>query len=377
RDFEYGLDDAKVEEEKLRFLERLLLLPDRPIIIVSRVRPALLLAVVNDLPAPKSAAPIELPDDTPAKTAATAPPPIPRKARWENVLAAFVWVTEEQLNLRKEQDQSRREQDAAAAAGEEKKQTLREQLEAEWLELGQELGALRDSTVRSFRTTEVWKERFNALRAYRARRWKEFKSLFKVAPDTDEDWLEEETRHDPFLHSLLQELEAASGGRRGLSAGQRRRELLDEILERARSHYAALWQSCSPQEKLLLFELAQHGLINGKDRRTVRRLIARGLVRRDGNLKLLSETFRMHILSEGRHENVAELEAALSSRWNEIRLPLFIVLVTVAVLVFGTQKDLKEVTTAVVTGLTTGIPLIVKLLGVFTERRLQTPQQPA
>lgn len=376
RDFEYGLEDRMIAEEKLRFLERLLILPDRPVIIVSRVRPALLLAVVDGLPAPKPARAIELPDDTPPSAAVAPAPPPAMRARWEKVLAAFVWVTEEQLNLRREQTDAQREADADAQARPSLQKRLRELWGEEWKEFRAEVAWLRDEIRKSFGKAAVWKTRLDAIRDYHGKRWNELTNLFTVVPHDEKSWLAEETRHDSFLQSLLKELEKTPSDRRELSVGQRCRELQDEILERARSHYAALWQSCSPQEKLLIFELAQHGLINGKDRRTVRRLIARGLVRREGNLKLVSETFRLHVLSEGRHENVAALEAELSSRWNEIRLPLFIVFITVAMLVFGTQKDLKEVTTAVVTGLTTGIPLIVKLLGVFTERRLQTPQQP-
>jgi hypothetical protein len=201
--------------------------------------------------------------------------------------------------------------------------------------------------------------------------------LFRVTTDKDDrNWLREETQYDPFLRELKREMIQATPARLNLSSGQRRRQLLDEILERGRAYYSGLWQSCSSKEKMLLYELALHGLINGKDRRTVRRLIARGLVRRDGNLKLFSETFRLHVLREGREEHVDAMQKALPSRWNEVRLPLLIVFLSVAVLVFGTQKDLKDVTTAVVTGLTTGIPLIIKLLGVFTERRLQSVQGP-
>ena len=38
-------------------------------------------------------------------------------------------------------------------------------------------------------------------------------------------------------------------------------------------------------------------------------------------------------------------------------------------LLFATQKDLLTTTTALATALTTGLPVLMKLIGVFTERR--------
>jgi len=52
-----------------------------------------------------------------------------------------------------------------------------------------------------------------------------------------------------------------------------------------------------------------------------------------------------------------------------IRLPLFVVIVSAIILIFATQKDLLNLTTGMVAALTTGLPAIVRLFGLFTERR--------
>src|SRR6185295_2269993 len=99
----------------------------------------------------------------------------------------------------------------------------------------------------------------------------------QIVPKT---WLEKETAYNPFLRRLRNELDVSSGSQ----------QLLDEIGERAETYYAGMWASCREDEKLLLYQLAHNGLANGRNRRTLRRLIARGLVRRDPNVTLFSET---------------------------------------------------------------------------------------
>ena len=190
-------------------------------------------------------------------------------------------------------------------------------------------------------------------------------------------WLEKETAHNSFLRHVAKEIEAEAKLRR--AAGQfdaeaEREHLLDEIGERAETYYAGLWGSCHDDEKLLLFQLASHGLANARNRRLLRRLIARGLVRRDPNLKLFNETFRLYVLGAGQRENLVTRasEQRGPSTWDSLRIPFFIVIISFILLLFATQKDLMTTTTALATALTTGLPMMMKLIGVFTERRLGT-----
>jgi len=188
-------------------------------------------------------------------------------------------------------------------------------------------------------------------------------------------WLEKETAHNSFLRHVAKEIEAEAKLRR--AAGQfdaeaDREHLLDEIGERAETYYAGLWGSCHDDERLMLYQLARHGLANARNRRLLRRLIARGLVRRDPNLKLFNETFRLYVLGAGQRENLVtrEREQRGPSTWDSLRIPFFIIIISIILLLFATQKDLLTTTTAFATALTTGLPMMMKLIGVFTERRL-------
>jgi len=295
-DFEFAINDAATNLKKLDWIERLLGLPDRTVIIVSSVSAS----YIDTTPAP---------DGIDATT---------YRQRWGTVLARFVWITAEQLDMR---------------LGERARHTTEEREMHELRTSSPELG-----------------------------QWLHDRFTFQKH---DRHWLDEETAYNPVLGRLRKELDPHTD----------RKQLIDEIGERAETYYAGLWASCSLDEKLLLYHLARNGLANGKDRRLVRRTIARALVRRDPNLELFSETFRLYVLRAGSDEELDRNTAGLGSTWDQIRVPMFIIIVTFLILLFGTQKDVLTVSTTLATGLTSGIPLVIKLVGMMTERRLETAER--
>ena len=81
------------------------------------------------------------------------------------------------------------------------------------------------------------------------------------------------------------------------------------------------------------------------------------------------------MLAAAKRENVVSVarEQRGASTWDSLRVPFFIVIISFLLLLFATQKDLLTATTAFATALTTGLPLVMKLLGIFTEQRLDKP----
>jgi hypothetical protein len=74
-------------------------------------------------------------------------------------------------------------------------------------------------------------------------------------------------------------------------------QLLIEVGERSETHYRAIWDGCTPAEKMVLGQIAEEGLVNEKTVRTVRALMSRGLVRRQPNFVVMNETFRQFVIS--------------------------------------------------------------------------------
>jgi hypothetical protein len=179
----------------------------------------------------------------------------------------------------------------------------------------------------------------------------------------DSKWLERECGTDPFLLQIGDELDP-------FVSALDRRQLLEEFGERAESYYRALWASCSRDEKVVLGHLAQDGLVNEKNRRLVRRLMVRGLIRRQPYFRLMNETFRLYVLSPACRGQVRHLEqAAGASAWDRLRRPFFAVLVAAAVFFLGTQRQLLDSTTAVVGAFTAALPVLLKVADALGARR--------
>jgi len=179
--------------------------------------------------------------------------------------------------------------------------------------------------------------------------------------------INDETRNDAYLAQLVDGLG---------SEATTRDQVLEEISERAENYYASLWHVCSHFEKIVLLQLAQTGLVNEKMKRDVRRLLMRGLVRRDPRLRVMNETFRRFILLKAADTELAEeLEPGFGSdTWQRFRVPLFATVLVVTLFFFLTQQELFDATIAGVTGLTAALPAFTKVLTMWGDRGSRTPR---
>ncbi|MBC8081940.1 MAG: hypothetical protein H7Z21_01905, partial [Hymenobacter sp.] len=112
-----------------------------------------------------------------------------------------------------------------------------------------------------------------------------------------------------------------------------------------------LWETLSPHEQYLLYDLAQDGLVNGRDSLIINDLLQRGLLVYDQlGLRIVNETFRSFILvglpqaQALRIEREARQEAQGDSTWNRRSFPIFLLLSAAGLFLFVTQRSaLNEV----------------------------------
>jgi len=178
--------------------------------------------------------------------------------------------------------------------------------------------------------------------------------------------IDEESRCDRHLQGIWQGLNHMLQQRSLGLAEQGREELLDVMGERAEPYYREIWESCRRAERAVLVHLADSGLVNEKDRRVLRRLLARGLIRREPNFVIMNETFRRYLL--GRAGEVEAVTSGPPSTWDAVRKPVLAAGTGVAILLLVSQQELFSATTAVVTALGTGAATISKLTGLFDRR---------
>jgi len=147
-------------------------------------------------------------------------------------------------------------------------------------------------------------------------------------------------------------------------------QVLDEVAERTDAWYKRIWKTCSPDEQLVLAEIASEGFVNYKSRRTVRRLLARGLIAKDPSFRLMNTTFRRFVLSAGCQQDVHALEGTSDpSTWDRVRAPFFAALVGISLFFLVTQREMFTATVATLSTVVAAVPILFRVVALVTGKR--------
>ena len=73
--------------------------------------------------------------------------------------------------------------------------------------------------------------------------------------------------------------------------------IVSELLERADPYYRMVWKECSSEQKFVLSQLAEDGMVNPMNGRAIRQLIRRGFILRDPQFRIMNESFRRFLKS--------------------------------------------------------------------------------
>src|SRR5262249_10639246 len=120
---------------------------------------------------------------------------------------------------------------------------------------------------------------------------------------------------------------------------------------------------------MMLGQLAEEGLVNYKARRTMRTLMARGLIKRQPHFTLMNESFRRFVLAAYARSDASALEGRAASAWDTIRWPFFALVVLSLAFFFKTQEQLFNSTLAIVTAVTAFVPAVFKMISLFSDRQ--------
>lgn len=118
------------------------------------------------------------------------------------------------------------------------------------------------------------------------------------------------------------------------------RRVEEYLLDAASPQYHALWDGCSEDEKLVLVQLAQEGLVNPRRADVLRRLRRRRLVRANPRFAPMSRSFQRFVLGAVAPEQVARWEKPEGVAGAALVRNLLLVLATVAaILLVLTQQS--------------------------------------
>lgn len=147
-------------------------------------------------------------------------------------------------------------------------------------------------------------------------------------------------------------------------------QLINKIRILASQHYYDIWSSCTDEEKLTLFHLAQKGTSNSENYKIVRRLINKYLVRENPPFELFNKSFQRFVISTGLRENIISIEKeGADSSWRKLKTVFFVVLLFVLLFFSVTQPDIYKIIIGLLAALTAGVPAVINLFNQLGAKR--------
>lgn len=134
------------------------------------------------------------------------------------------------------------------------------------------------------------------------------------------------------------------------------------------AQHQALWACCSPVERSVLIHFAEDGFVNPGAWDVAERLRRRGLLRWAPPYELAKERFDAFLSSAALRHEVAEREKLAHSLWQSVRLPLVLLVVTVAALLALREPDLFMTQAGALTALLGGVAAAARLIDSLRNR---------
>lgn len=132
--------------------------------------------------------------------------------------------------------------------------------------------------------------------------------------------------------------------------------------------YRDIWTSFSPEEKVMVFDLAEEGLMNTSNYLTLFGLIRKGIiVREEGVFYLINESFRHFVLSSVSKKEMAKAENEIDEKsiWKDFQGPILVLMAALLWFVLYANQDQFGHVFPMITALATGIPTLIKLFSLF------------
>jgi hypothetical protein len=146
----------------------------------------------------------------------------------------------------------------------------------------------------------------------------------------------------------------------------------DIISEHAKPVYDFIWMTSTKEEKLVMIQLAREGLLNFKNRETIRQLLKRKLIELSP-LRLFNTTFKDYVASAEDLGAILKWEATLvDSKWVNVRNPLLFLLTGIIVFLVIMQPNILSTWLAIIPAITGIIPLLLRLFDQLLGLRVQS-----
>jgi hypothetical protein len=132
--------------------------------------------------------------------------------------------------------------------------------------------------------------------------------------------------------------------------------------------YTYIWQSLTKEEKFLLYDLAEEGLVNPYDDYNLSMLMCKGLIiKPKGTLALFNKGFRNFILTAIGETEVKRIKSQVkdTGNWSNLKTPLNLAILAILVFLFASQQEAYSRIITYITALSAGVPAVLKVFSLF------------
>jgi hypothetical protein len=142
--------------------------------------------------------------------------------------------------------------------------------------------------------------------------------------------------------------------------------VVSEILERADGYYRLVWKECSDDQKFVLAQLAEDGLLNPTNGRAIRQLVRHGLITTDPQFRLMNESFRRFLRSVASAGLKQEwVHESRRSGWGRMHGAFLTTMILLGAFLLTTQNALWQSSAAYVTTALGALGTLAKLFNIY------------
>jgi hypothetical protein len=139
-----------------------------------------------------------------------------------------------------------------------------------------------------------------------------------------------------------------------------------EILERAEGYYRLVWKECMDDQKFVLVQLAEDGLLNPTNSRALRQLVREGLITTNPQFRLMNESFRRFLLSAAPVALREQwLRESRRTGWGRMHGVFLTTMVLLGAFLLTTQNALWQSSAAYVTTALGALGTLAKLFNTY------------
>jgi hypothetical protein len=232
-------------------------------------------------------------------------------------------------------------------------------------------------------------DRANAIKENDLERWHVLLGHFRIVIEplecsnipndtkTMERIIMEETQYTHFLHKmqgLSLKMEPSIKEDDFKAIGAVTDSLIFKLQLTSQYFYTYIWQSLTQEEKFLLYDLAEDGLVNSYDEYNLCMLICKGLIIRvNGTLTLFNKGFRNFILTSIGNAEVNRIKQLVrdTGNWGNLKTPLTLAILAILAFLFASQQEAYSSIITYITALGAGLSGVFKLFSMIGNNNAQ------